>query len=83
MRLFEQIKEAVARLEVPFRLAQANALRTLNNIFRNYRRRVGTLANEPLSSLKYAKYDRQERLLLESLVYLERENLSEIAAFRE
>lgn len=58
-RLFERLKEGVEKLEVSFRLAQGNALRTLNNIFRNYRRRVGTLANEPLSSLKYSRYERQ------------------------
>jgi hypothetical protein len=58
------MKEAVAKLEVNFRIAQANSLRTLNNIFRNYRRRVGTLTNEPLSSLKYSRYERQEKMLL-------------------
>jgi hypothetical protein len=45
MRIFEKLKEGIAKLEVNFKLAQGNALRTLNNIFRNYRRRVGTLVN--------------------------------------
>jgi hypothetical protein len=63
-KMYEKLKEGINKLETNFRLAQGNALRTLNNIFRNYRRRVGTLANEPLSNYKYSKYEKQEKLLL-------------------
>lgn len=45
-------------------MAKASNLRSLNNILRDYRRRVGTLANEPLSNFKYNKYDKYEKTLL-------------------
>ena len=64
-------------------VAKASSLRTLNNIFRNYRRRVGTLSNEPLSNFKYNKFDKNEKLLLSSLIYNERDNYSDILQFRE
>jgi hypothetical protein len=44
---------------------------------------VGTLTNEPLSALKYARYDRQEKMLLESMIYAERESRAEVVGFKE
>lgn len=73
-KMYDKLKEGLNKLHINFMIAQGNSLRTLNNIFRNYRRRVGTLANEPLSSLKYSKYDRQEKLILESIIYNERDS---------
>jgi hypothetical protein len=43
---------------------------------------VGTLSNEPLSNFKYNKYDKHERILLESLIYNERENHDKIDEFK-
>ena len=82
-KMYDKLKEGLNKLHINFMIAQGNSLRTLNNIFRNYRRRVGTLANEPLSSLKYNKYDRQEKLILESIIYNERDSYNELLAFRQ
>lgn len=63
-QLYEQMQQGLQSLEKNFKLAKASHLRTLNNIMRNYRRRVGTLGNEPLSSFKYNRFDRSEKMLL-------------------
>ena len=63
-RIYESIKEGIGKLQANFVIAQASTLRTLNNIIRNYRRRVGTLSNEPLSNFKNNRYDKQEKMLL-------------------
>lgn len=54
--MYEKLKEGLNKLQTQFALAQGNALRTLNNIIRNYRRRVGTFSNEPLNSFKYNRF---------------------------
>jgi len=43
--LFEQLQKAINNLEINFKIAKATHLRSLNNIMRNYRRRVGTVNN--------------------------------------
>ena len=50
---------------------------------RNYRRRVGTLTNEPLSNFKYNRFDRSEKMLLEALIYNEKDSYDEIIKFKE
>ena len=67
--LYEQLQSGLAGLEKNFKIAQATHLRTLNNIMRNYRKRVGTLGNEPLSTFKYNRFDKYERILLESIIH--------------
>ena len=54
--MYDKLKDGLNKLKAQFALAQGNALRTLNNIIRNYRRRVGTLSNEPLNNLKYNRF---------------------------
>ena len=43
--LYEQLIKGLQSLQKNFKIAQATHLRTLNNIMRNYRRRVGLLGN--------------------------------------
>ena len=56
--LFEELQEAINKLENNFKIAKATHLRSLNNIMRNYRRRVGTINNEPMANFKYNRFDR-------------------------
>jgi len=50
--------QGLKNLHKNFLVAKGNALRAANNVFCNYRKRVGLLSNDPLSSLKYNKYDK-------------------------
>jgi len=59
MNIYDQLEEAIHNLHKNFVIAQANSIRSLNNIIKNYRRRVGTINNEPLSAYKYKKYDKK------------------------
>jgi len=67
--IYDQLQAALKNLNKHFVIAQANSLRTLNNIIRNYRRRVGLFSNEPLSNFKYNKHEKNEKMLLESMIY--------------
>jgi hypothetical protein len=63
-RIYDQLQAGLKNLHKNFIIAQANSLRTVNNIIRNYRRRVGLLSNDPLSNFKYGRYDKNEKMLL-------------------
>ena len=81
--LFEHLQKGFKKLETNFTLAKATHLRTLNNIIRNYRRRVGLAGHEAVASLKYNRFDREEKILLESILYNEKDCFDRITTFQE
>lgn len=83
MNIYDDIESAIHDLYKNFIIAQANSLRSLNNIIRNYRRKVGTLNNEPLASFKYKKYDKKEQILLEALLFNDKDCHEEIQALNK